>query len=115
MEMMPANLPGDVNQLLRRLDSRDEWTRWQLTLRDYLTYILDVFSVPKTSFFEYISHFAMEDHEAEKLREFTTPEGQEDLLMYCIRPRRTIYEVLLDFPSVNIPLWAYKARVVMIE
>lgn len=66
---------------------------------------LDINSVPRRSFFELLSYFADNELEKEKLMEFCTAEGQEELYSYCNRVRRSILEVLQDFPltSANIP------------
>jgi len=45
-----------------------------------------------------LSKITNNDLEKEKLLEFSTAEGQEDLYAYCNRPKRTILEVLADFP-----------------
>ncbi|KAL8625897.1 hypothetical protein ACOMHN_012489 [Nucella lapillus] len=67
---------------------------------------LDIGSVPRRSFFEMLAHFAEDELEREKLQEFCTPEGQDDLFSYCNRVRRTILEVLQDFhlASRRVPL-----------
>jgi len=57
---------------------------------------LDFQSVPRLSFFELLEKFARDsgdEMEAEKLGEFLTAEGQQELFEYCSRPRRTILEV----------------------
>lgn len=46
------------------------------TLRELLTSHLDIFSVPRRSFFEFLSHFTTDELETEKLREFASSEGQ---------------------------------------
>jgi len=53
-----------------------------------------------------LSYFTDSELEKDKLQEFITPEGQEELYSYCNRPRRTILEVLADFPyaTANLPL-----------
>lgn len=51
-----------------------------------------------------LSYFTDNELEKEKLKEFTTPEGQEELYSYCNRPRRTILEVLADFPHATANL-----------
>lgn len=48
-----------------------------------------------------MAHFTKSDLEKEKLLEFCTPEGQEELYSYCHRPRRTILEILGDFPHTT--------------
>ncbi|XP_019861809.1 PREDICTED: NADPH-dependent diflavin oxidoreductase 1-like [Amphimedon queenslandica] len=75
-------------------------------LRTLLRCYWDIQSVPRRSFFEILSWFAVNELEREKLEEFVTPEGQEELYSYCNRPRRTIIEVLNDFPltATKIPV-----------
>ncbi|KAK7865470.1 hypothetical protein R5R35_002345 [Gryllus longicercus] len=62
--------------------------------------------VPHRYFFKLLSHFTTNELEKEKLEEFVSVEGQQELFNYCNRPRRTILEVLADFPNAaaNIPL-----------
>lgn len=75
------------------------------TVRYLLQHYLDINSVPRRSFFELLIYFADNELEKEKLEEFCTAEGQEELYSYCNRVKRTILEVLQDFPhtSANIP------------
>lgn len=47
-----------------------------LTLRELLVRFLDIFSVPRRSFFEYLSYFTSHEDETNKLREFASKEGQ---------------------------------------
>lgn len=85
-----------------------------------LVRFLDIFSVPRRSFFEWLSHFTTNQDETDKLREFSSKEGQvnlpasvpidqvkvaiqEDLWDYANRPKRTIAEVLAEFKSATIP------------
>nr|QZX63206.1 NADPH-dependent diflavin oxidoreductase 1 [Halisarca dujardinii] len=76
------------------------------TVKWLVTHYFDIQSIPRRSFFEFLAHFAQGEMEKEKLAEFTTPEGQEELFSYCNRPRRSITEVLSDFHTVAkcIPL-----------
>uniref|UniRef100_A0A6G1S830 NADPH-dependent diflavin oxidoreductase 1 n=1 Tax=Aceria tosichella TaxID=561515 RepID=A0A6G1S830_9ACAR len=76
------------------------------TIEDLVRYYLDIQSVPKRSFFEYLWPFSGDKLERDKLKEFATTEGQEELYDYCIRPKRTILETLMDFPNTigNIKL-----------
>jgi sulfite reductase alpha subunit-like flavoprotein len=46
------------------------------TLRDIVTRRLDVFSVPRRSFFEWLSFFTTNPDETEKLQYFCSSEGQ---------------------------------------
>ncbi|GAA6005265.1 NAPDH-dependent diflavin reductase [Rhodotorula paludigena] len=77
-------------------------TLFRTTLRYLLTYELDISSVPRQSFFEWLAAFSEGDKE-EKLRWFCEPAGQDDLIDYTIRPRRTINEVLYEFREAEIP------------
>lgn len=75
------------------------------TIEDLIYNYFDLNSVPKQSFFEVFAEISQDELEKEKLEEFLTPEGQEDLFNYIYRPRRTISEVFFDFPNTckNIP------------
>ncbi|KAI8638479.1 hypothetical protein BD408DRAFT_422998 [Parasitella parasitica] len=74
-----------------------------MTFRDLFVYRLDVFGVPRRSFFEMLAYFTTDENHTERLREFASPEGQEDMWAYCARPRRNIGEVLFDFKPFDIP------------
>ncbi|KAF9095598.1 NADPH-dependent diflavin oxidoreductase 1 [Mortierella sp. GBA35] len=74
------------------------------TIRSLLTNHLNVFMTPRTSFFQLLIHFTPNEDEKDKLREFVSPAGQDDLYSYCHRMKRTIFEVLADFKDVKIPL-----------
>ncbi|XP_050383983.1 NADPH-dependent diflavin oxidoreductase 1 isoform X2 [Argentina anserina] len=50
-----------------------------------------------------MSMFATAEHEKERLQYFVSPEGRDDLYQYNQRERRTVLEVLEDFPSVQMP------------
>lgn len=75
-----------------------------MTFRDLFIYHLDIFGVPRRSFFEMLSFFTTNEDFTEKLREFASPEGQDDLWAYCMRPRRNVSEVMFDFKPFDIPL-----------
>ncbi|KAJ1922182.1 NAPDH-dependent diflavin reductase [Mycoemilia scoparia] len=75
------------------------------TLRKLSTYFFDISGVPRRSFFEMASYFSTHEDEREKLREFASAEGQDDMHSYCTRPKRTLLEVLGDFTSIkDVPL-----------
>ncbi|KAH9691139.1 NADPH-dependent diflavin oxidoreductase 1 [Citrus sinensis] len=50
-----------------------------------------------------MSYFATAEHEKERLQYFASPEGRDDLYKYNQKERRTVLEVLEDFPSVQMP------------
>jgi len=82
-----------------------------LTLRLLLTNYLDILSIPRRSFFATLAYFAKEGNEdeqyqKERILELANPELIDELWDYTTRPRRTILEVMPDFPTVNIP-WEY--------
>ncbi|KAI7901704.1 uncharacterized protein BX663DRAFT_513736 [Cokeromyces recurvatus] len=119
--IMPQNLVADVDLFLEQMgwsayaDSLIKLTptdpsytlpaHWpsRMTFRDIFVYHLDIFGVPRRSFFEMLAYFTTTEDHTERLREFASPEGQEDMWAYCARPRRTIAEVLFDFKPFNIP------------
>ncbi|KAF9354689.1 NADPH-dependent diflavin oxidoreductase 1 [Mortierella sp. AD094] len=122
LNLRPRNLGKDVNEFLEY----NGWTNIaddpftiienlsdhtlpkhiprRQTLRSLLTNHLNVFSTPRTSFFQLLVHFTDNEDEKEKLREFVSPAGQDDLYTYSHRVRRTIFEVLKDFKDVKVPL-----------
>lgn len=69
------------------------------SLRNLVRYYFDICGRPRRSFFEILSKFSKSELEREKLEEFDSAEGQEELFAYCNRPRRTYLEVLQDFPE----------------
>lgn len=69
------------------------------TLKELFTSHLSIQSIPKRYFFELLWHFTTSELEKERLMEFCSAEGQEDLYDYCYRPKRSYMEVLQDFPD----------------
>lgn len=73
-------------------------------LKTYVELTMDVASAsPRRYFFEVMRFFATAEHEKERLHHFASPEGRDDLYQYNQRERRTVIEVLEDFPSVQLP------------
>ncbi|XP_077161099.1 NADPH-dependent diflavin oxidoreductase 1 isoform X2 [Paroedura picta] len=66
-----------------------------------VSHYLDISCIPRRSFFELLSYISPNELERDKLREFSSAQGQEDLYAYCNRPRRTTLEVLYDFPHTT--------------
>ncbi|XP_051492475.1 NADPH-dependent diflavin oxidoreductase 1 isoform X3 [Apus apus] len=115
--IQPQNCPEDVQQFcqLLRLDP-DRWFVLKptepgtslpallpqpCTIRHLVTHYLDISCVPRRSFFHLLSYFSTSDLEREKLQEFSSAQGQEELFSYCNRPRRTTLEALWDFPQTT--------------
>ncbi|KAJ6637955.1 NADPH-dependent diflavin oxidoreductase 1 [Pseudolycoriella hygida] len=69
-----------------------------LTLKTVATQLWDLNAIPRPRSFELLLINCKNELEREKLLEFTTAEGQQDLFAYANRPRRTIVETLRDFP-----------------
>lgn len=65
------------------------------TIQYLVTHYLDISCVPRRSFFELLAFFSTNELEREKLQEFSSAQGQEELYSYCNRPRRTTLEVRL--------------------
>nr|XP_021506780.1 NADPH-dependent diflavin oxidoreductase 1 isoform X3 [Meriones unguiculatus] len=63
---------------------------------------LDIASVPRRSFFELLACLSPHVLEREKLLEFSSARGQEELWEYCNRPRRTILE---QVPFLQTTFW----------
>ncbi|CAE6533214.1 unnamed protein product [Rhizoctonia solani] len=122
--LQSENLPDDVDILLKRLGWESEadipirvtpsssdrslplgypGPDSPTTLRFLITKYADINSVPRKSFIELLAHFTKDQMETDKLREFCTGEGLDELFDYTTRVRRTILEVLLEFRSVVVP------------
>ncbi|CAE6433466.1 unnamed protein product [Rhizoctonia solani] len=122
--LQPENSPEDVESLLKRLGWEDEadlpirvtvsssdrslplgypGLNTPTTLRSLITKHADINSVPRKSFIELLAHFTKDQMESDKLHEFCTTEGLDELFDYTTRVRRTILEVLLEFRSAVIP------------
>ncbi|XP_030317113.1 NADPH-dependent diflavin oxidoreductase 1 isoform X2 [Calypte anna] len=115
--IQPQNCPEDVQQFcqLLRLDPQRSFVLkptepgtplpallpQPCTIQHLLTHYLDISCVPRRSFFHLLSYFSPNELEREKLQEFSSAQGQEELYSYCNRPRRTTLEVLWDFPHTT--------------
>jgi sulfite reductase alpha subunit-like flavoprotein len=76
------------------------------TLRQLLIHNLDFTAIPKRSFFQMIAHHTDDPMHKERLLEFANPVFTDEFYDYATRPRRSILEVLQDFPSVKLP-WSW--------
>ncbi|TLD26951.1 hypothetical protein PspLS_04990 [Pyricularia sp. CBS 133598] len=116
----PKNFKADVQTLINQMCWQDqadqpvhatkvpkelEWcTKLEVcTLRDLLTHGLDITAVPRRGFLEKLFFLATDTDQQERLKELIDPSGSQDFYDYTTRPRRTILEILGDFPSVKIP------------
>ncbi|CAK7332257.1 unnamed protein product [Dovyalis caffra] len=90
-------------------DAESNDSRVPLKLKTFVELTMDVASAsPRRYFFEarilyVMSFFATAEHEKERLQYFASPEGRDDLYEYNQKERRTVMEVLEDFPSVQMP------------
>lgn len=75
-----------------------------ISIRDLFAKYVAILEIPRRSFFEKLSLFAANEEEKEKLEELASAEGVDLLYEYCIREKKTYAEVLIDFPSVDVPL-----------
>ncbi|KAJ4406467.1 NAPDH-dependent diflavin reductase [Neurospora sp. IMI 360204] len=73
------------------------------TVRDVLTHNFDITAVPKRTFLEFMAYHTTNPLEKERLQELTQRGDSDEFYDYTSRPRRTILEVLEDFPGVKIP------------
>ncbi|PON93484.1 Flavodoxin-like [Trema orientale] len=91
------------------LDAHTNATVVPIKLKSFVDLTMDVASAsPRRYFFEariqyVMSNFSTAAHEKERLQYFASPEGRDDLYQYNQKERRTVLEVLQDFPSVQMP------------
>ncbi|NWY18665.1 NDOR1 oxidoreductase, partial [Aphelocoma coerulescens] len=115
--IQPQNCPEDVQQFcqLLRLEPHRRFVLeptepgtplppllpQPCTIQYLVTHYLDISCVPRRSFFELLASFSTNELEREKLQEFSSAQGQEELFSYCNRPRRTTLEAMWDFPHTT--------------
>ncbi|KAK4805044.1 hypothetical protein SAY86_004861 [Trapa natans] len=124
LEVLPSQKPAVVNAFMQRCNLNPESfitvhprkqendiyntdlyaQRTPIKLKTFVELAMDVSSAsPRRYFFEVMSYFATAEHEKERLQYFASPEGRDDLYQYNQKERRTVLEVLEDFPSVQMP------------
>ncbi|XP_050227357.1 NADPH-dependent diflavin oxidoreductase 1 isoform X2 [Mercurialis annua] len=120
LELLPGQDPAAVDSFVRRcnLDPESLITvhprvtesaqchapNVPIRLKSFVELTMDIASAsPRRYFFEVMSFFATTQHEKERLQYFSSPEGRDDLYQYNQKERRTVLEVLEDFPSVQMP------------
>ncbi|XP_033220505.1 NADPH-dependent diflavin oxidoreductase 1 [Belonocnema kinseyi] len=72
-----------------------------LKLHEIVEQYWDLNFKPRRSTIQTLAFISDNELEKEKLIEFTTAAGQEELFSYVNRPRRTIVEVFADFPNTT--------------
>ncbi|CAM8994534.1 unnamed protein product [Rhodiola kirilowii] len=120
VEILPGQNAAAVDSFIRRCNLNPEAligvglkndsnalqadTSSAIKLRSFVELTMDVASAsPRRYFFEVMSLYATAPHEKERLQYFASPEGRDDLYQYNQKERRTVLEVLDDFPSVQMP------------
>jgi sulfite reductase alpha subunit-like flavoprotein len=87
----------------------------QSTLLHLFRDVLDISSIPKRSYFAALAAFASNNEEQDKLLEISSARGADLYYDYCLRERRNYVEVLLDFPSVDVPLAYFVGLVPIVQ
>jgi len=90
-----CNFPDEI------IDKELKFSRLE-SIKELIESYFDYNSIPRMTFFELFSKYATNELEKEKLLEFLSREGREDLYDYCYRPRRTILEIFADFPHTTL-------------
>lgn len=74
-----------------------------MSIEEFVASQLDISGQPKRYFFELLSHFATNPLEKERLKYFSSPEGQGDMYDYVKRSSRSCIDVLKEFSSARPP------------
>lgn len=74
------------------------------TMRDLLIHNIDFNAIPNRTFLKDLRRHTVDEREKERLLELTSEVNSQEFYDYTSRPRRTILEVLRDFPGVKIPI-----------
>lgn len=125
--LYPKNFPEDVQTLIELMEwqefadvpfkhyrDRDDLFSFEhappgcypmenSTLRQLLINNYDITAIPKRTFFDNIRFFTTDEMHKERLGEFSDARYIDEFYDYTTRPRRSILEILQDFPSVKIP------------
>lgn len=124
VSIYPKNFPADVQALIDMMDWQsiaDKKVVWKsqngkpcrprnlypmdnATLRDILLHNLDINAIPNRTFLKKLRRHTKSELEQERLTELTQESNTQEFYDYTSRPRRTILEVLQDFPGVKIPM-----------
>jgi sulfite reductase alpha subunit-like flavoprotein len=75
-----------------------------LKLVTIATQYWDLNAIPRARAFEVLAQNCDNELEKDRLLEFAGFEGQQELISYANRPRKTIIEVLEDFPNATSKL-----------
>ncbi|XP_044413989.1 NADPH-dependent diflavin oxidoreductase 1 [Triticum aestivum] len=116
LEILPSQNPSLVDDFIKRCNldpdcyitvrtkDGDKVPKDPIKLKTFVALTMDVTSAsPRRYFFEVMSYFATDEREKAKLQDYTSPEGRGDLSWYNQNENRTVLEVLVDFPSVQMP------------
>lgn len=123
IEILPGQSPEAIDAFMKRCNLNPESyiivkprnkedfledgvsaSKGPIKLKRFVELTMDIASAsPRRYFFEVMSFFATAEHEKERLEYFASPEGRDDLYQYNQKERRTVLEVLEDFPSVHMP------------
>lgn len=118
ISLYPANDPRSVNALLESqrwsaiadtvhitpspsLEPEGGWVR-PLTLRNLVTWHLDLNSVPSPVFFSTARHFCTNSDHQDRMLELAS--DTDDRYAYAVWVKRSVIEVILEFDSLRIPL-----------
>lgn len=126
LQVQPCNLEEDIQWFLRLfgispfvvvnlkvakgpypLPLHPGWDQhFPCTLEHCARELLDLKAPPRKYALEILAKFTASTVEKERLLELCAPEGQEDYIEYCIRPKRSILEMLEEFPvaTATLPL-----------
>lgn len=118
LAVLPEQSPVAVDAFIKRCnvnpesyitiqhrDKAHEASEVPVRLKDFVKFNMDIASAsPRRYLFEVMSFFSAAPHEKERLQYFASAEGRDDLYEYNKKERRTVLEVLEDFPSVQMPL-----------
>ncbi|KUI68704.1 NADPH-dependent diflavin oxidoreductase 1 [Cytospora mali] len=77
---------------------------YDATMRDLLIHNIDFNAIPNRTFLKELCRHTEDEREKERLLELTHESDSQEFYDYTSRPRRTILEVLEDFPGVKIPM-----------
>ena len=104
LKYLKIDNPNDIIYINTTANELNYLPQNGIKIFDLFTYYIDILGTPGRSFFSFLSYFALNELEKEKLLELSQAKYMNDYYKYCVKEKRSYMEVLSEFSSVDIPI-----------